>query len=162
MGSFDINFVESLVAAGIPRERAQSLTEQLRLEIVAQFSLHADAMATKRDLAELEVTLMREHAKTQERISRSDERISQTNERISQTNERISASEARLSSEINSVKLKISEMNEQLNLKLSQSNERIAETHTRIAETKTETLKWTLGFMVAQTGILFAAIKFAA
>jgi hypothetical protein len=141
----------------------------LRLEIVAQFSLHADAIATKRDLAELaelEVTLMREHAKTQERILRSDERISQSNERIS-------ASEAQLSSEINSVKLKISEMNEQLNLKiaessaqlnlkLSQSNERIAERHTRIAETKTETVKWTLGFMAVQTGILFAAIKFAA
>ncbi len=148
MGSFDITFIESLVAAGIPRERAQILTEQLRSEIVAQFSLHAEAMATKRDLTELEMKLMREHATTQERIS--------------QTNERISISEARLSSEIYSVNLKIAELSTQLNLKISQSNERIAETHSRIAETKTETLKWTLGFMVAQTGILFAAIKFAA
>jgi hypothetical protein len=29
MGSFDINFIETLVAAGILRERAQSLTEVL-------------------------------------------------------------------------------------------------------------------------------------
>jgi hypothetical protein len=166
MGSFDITFLEALVAAGIPRERAQILTEQLRLEIDGRYLLHAETIATKRDLLELETKLMHEHDKTQERISRSDERISQTNERIS-------ISEVRLSSEINSVKLKIFEMNEQLNLKIaelstqlnlkiSQSNERIAETHTRIAETKTETLKWTLGFMVAQTGILFAAITFAA
>ncbi len=70
------------------------------------------------------------------------------------------------------MKLKISEMNEQLNLKIAESNahlnlklsesaERIAQTHTRIAQTKTETLKWTLGFMVAQAGIFFAAVKFA-
>jgi hypothetical protein len=111
MGSFDINFMESLVAAGIPRPHAQVLTEQLRVEIDGRIALSVQNLATTRDLKELEVRLIQEHSKTQDRIS--------------------------------------------------QSNERIAETHTRIAETKTETLKWTLGFMVAQTGILFAAIKFA-
>jgi hypothetical protein len=40
-------------------------------------------------MLELETKLMYEHAKTQERISRSDERISQTNERIAETHTRI-------------------------------------------------------------------------
>lgn len=137
MGSFNLTFIESLVAAGVPRDRAQTLSEQLREEIDARYSLHAQVIATKRDLAELELKLMKEHART--------------NERISQSNERISQLETSLRSEINEVKLKIAE-----------SNERIANIGAQIAESKVETLKWTAGFMLAQSGMLFAAIKYAA
>ena len=106
-------------------------------EIDARYSLHAQVIVTKRDLAELELKLMREHART--------------NERISLCNERISSLETSLRSEINDV-----------NLKIADSNERIAKIGVQIAESKVETLKWTAGFMLAQSGMLFAAIKYAA
>jgi hypothetical protein len=127
MGSFDITFIESLVAVGVPRDRAQLLSEQLRQEIDGRYSLHAQVLATKRDLADVELKIMNSQTQMQERISNL---------------------ETGLRNEINDVKLK-----------LGQTNERIADTHFRIAESSRDTLKWILGFMVAQTGMLLAVFK---
>jgi hypothetical protein len=55
--------------------------------------LHAQVLATKRDLADLELKLMRE-------MSQSSERIAQTNERISQLEARLRVDIAESKSEI--------------------------------------------------------------
>ncbi len=89
MGSFTVNMFEALVSIGISRERAQSLCDLFERGIDERYSLHAQVLATKRDLADLELKLMRE-------MSQSSERIAQTNERVSQTNERIAQLETRL------------------------------------------------------------------
>ena len=111
------------MAIGIPRERALSLSEMLERSVDERYSVHAQVLATKRDLAELELRIVKE-------IGQSNDRITQSNDRISQTNERI-----------------------------SQTNERISQLDTRIAETKVEIIKWTLGAMVAMSGLLIAVIR---
>lgn len=96
MGSFTVNLFEALVSIGISRERAQSLCDLFERGIDERYSLHAQVLATKRDLADLELKLMREMSRSSERIAQTNERVSQTNERISQTNERIAQLETRL------------------------------------------------------------------
>jgi septal ring factor EnvC (AmiA/AmiB activator) len=119
MGSFTLNLVEALVAIGIPRERALTLSEMLERSVDERYSVHALVLATKRDLAELELRIVKEIGQSNDRISQSNDRISQTNERISQLD-------------------------------------------TRIAETKVEIIKWTLGAMVAMSGLLIAVIRMSA
>ena len=88
-------------------------------------------LATKRDLADLELQLMREMA---QRSDQTNERIAQTNERISQTNERISQMEVSLRADIN-------------------------ETRLSIAESKSEIIRWNLGALIAVAGMFIAVTK---
>jgi hypothetical protein len=62
MGTFSLHFVESLLMIGVPREHAQSLAELLERDIDERYSLQAQVLATKRDLADLEIRIMREMA----------------------------------------------------------------------------------------------------
>ena len=70
MGTFSLHFVEALLIIGVPRERAQSLAELLERGIDERYSLHAEVLATKRDLADLKLKLVREMGQTNERISK--------------------------------------------------------------------------------------------
>ena len=92
MGTFSLHFVEALLTIGVPRERAQSLAELLERGIDERYSLHSQVLATKRDLADLELKLVREMA-----------------QRSDQTNERISKMEASLRADINETRLSIAE-----------------------------------------------------
>ncbi len=138
MGTFSLHFVESLLMIGVPRERAQSLAELLERDIVERYSLHAQVLATKRDLADLEIRIMREMA---QRNDQTNERISQSNERVSQTNERISHMEVALRSDINETRLSIAKLFE------------------RVAESKSEIIKWNLGALIAVAGVFLAFSK---
>ena len=131
MGTFSLHFVEALLMIGVPRDRAQSLAELLERGIDERYSLHAQVLATKRDLADLEVKLVREMA----------QRIDQTNERISQSNERISQMELSLRADIHDTRLGI------------------AKVYERVAESKSEIIKWNLGALIALAGMLIAVIK---
>ena len=94
MGAVNQTLIEELVAMGLPRERAASVASSIEQSLDDRYSLHSQILATKRDLADLDVKLIREMAQHSERMAAQfalvNDRISHTNERISQTNERIS------------------------------------------------------------------------
>ena len=69
MGAFDIKFFEALVSAGVPPERAHELVELLEKRFDDQSSIREHNLASKRDLAELEIRLVKEIAGTHERIA---------------------------------------------------------------------------------------------
>jgi hypothetical protein len=52
MGSFSIAFLEALLAIGIQRDRARSLVDLFDRTIDERYGLHAQILATKRDVAE--------------------------------------------------------------------------------------------------------------
>ncbi len=79
MGTFDTALLEALLSVGISPERARAVVESFDRSIDARYSLHAQVLATKRDLAEMETRLAREIGETRERIATVDARITESN-----------------------------------------------------------------------------------
>jgi hypothetical protein len=75
--TFFATFIEVMVDLGIPRERAETLSEMLRSEIDAKCSLEAQVAREKDYVAKIRLQILRERAESDERISRIDERINQ-------------------------------------------------------------------------------------
>ena len=138
MGSFDATLLAALLSAGVSPERAREVVEQLDRAIDERVGLHAQVLATKRDVAELQVAIT-------ERIAGSNERIAGTNARIAETNERIAGLDLRLSA-------RIAELDTRLSARLAATNE-------RIAETKVDLVRWMLGALTAQTALILGATK---
>ena len=94
MGAVNQTLIEELVAMGLPRERATSVASSIEQSLDDRHSLHSQILATKRDLADLDVKLVREMAQHSERMAaqfalvndRISQQSTQINERISQTN----------------------------------------------------------------------------
>jgi hypothetical protein len=97
MGPFDTALMEALLSIGIPPERARSVVDAFDRSVDARYSLHAQVLATKRDLAEMETRLMREIGEGRERIAALDARIDASNASLSA---RIDASNASLAARI--------------------------------------------------------------
>lgn len=81
MGSFNVALLEALLAIGVPHERARNVVDLFDRSVDERYGLHAQVLATKRDvakvethLAELETRLTREIAENRTKIaeSRSD------------------------------------------------------------------------------------------
>lgn len=81
MGSFNVALLEALLAIGVPPERARNVVDLFDRSVDERYGLHAQVLATKRDvakvethLAELETRLTREIAENRTKIaeSRSD------------------------------------------------------------------------------------------
>jgi hypothetical protein len=70
MGSFKVALLEALLSAGVSLERARAVVEQFERAVDERYSLHAQVLATKRDVAELEVRLTREIAGVKAELSR--------------------------------------------------------------------------------------------
>jgi hypothetical protein len=62
MGSFNLALLEALLSAGVSLERARAVVELFDRSVDERYSLHAQVLATKRDVAELETRLSREIA----------------------------------------------------------------------------------------------------
>lgn len=60
MGSFNVALLEALLSAGVTHERARAVVELFDKSVDERYSLHAQVLATKRDVAELETRLARE------------------------------------------------------------------------------------------------------
>jgi DNA anti-recombination protein RmuC len=131
MGTFDTSLMEALLSIGVPPERARSVVDAFDRSVDARYSLHAQVLATKRDLAELETRLVREIGETRERIAAIDARLDRTSTSL---DARIEAMDARIDASSAALAM-------------------------RIAETKTDLLKWTLGALTAQTALLLSAMK---
>jgi hypothetical protein len=62
MGSFNVALLEALLSAGVSPERARAVVDLFDRSVDERYSLHAQVLATKRDVAELETRLAREIA----------------------------------------------------------------------------------------------------
>ena len=93
MGAVDQTLVDELVAAGIPAERARSVAARIEIIIDARYSLHVPVLATKPDLADLEIKLVRETAQHSERMA---DKFALINERISQVSIQVADTKADL------------------------------------------------------------------
>ena len=60
MGSFNVALLEALLSAGVSPDRARAVVDLFDRSIDERYSLHAQVLATKRDVAELEARLTRE------------------------------------------------------------------------------------------------------
>ncbi len=70
MGSFNVALLEALLSAGIAPERARAVVDLFDRSVDERYALHAQVLATKRDVAELETRLSRDLAETAGRLSR--------------------------------------------------------------------------------------------
>jgi hypothetical protein len=62
MGSFDVALLEALLSAGVSPERARAVVDLFDRSVDERYSLHAQVLATRRDVAELETRLSRDIA----------------------------------------------------------------------------------------------------
>lgn len=70
MGSFSIALLEALVSAGVSTERARAVVDLLDRSIDERYSLHAEVLATKRDVAALQADTVRSIAELEVRLTR--------------------------------------------------------------------------------------------
>ncbi|MEB2352321.1 MAG: hypothetical protein OZ924_13010 [Burkholderiaceae bacterium] len=70
MGSFSIALLEALVSAGVSTERARAVVDLLDRSIDERYSLHAEVLATKRDVAALQAETIRSLAALELRLTR--------------------------------------------------------------------------------------------
>ena len=86
MGSFSIAFLEMLVSIGVQPDRARSLVEIFDRSIDERYGLHAQILATKRDVAELETRLAWDIAALDNKLVQG---LAECNGRIADCNSRI-------------------------------------------------------------------------
>lgn len=82
MGSFTAALFDALVSAGVAPDRARTVVDLFDRSVDERYSLHAEILATKRDVAELETRLVRDLAAG---IAETSARIAETNARIAET-----------------------------------------------------------------------------
>ncbi len=70
MGSFNVALLEALLSAGVSPERARAVVDLFDRSVDERYSLHAQVLATKRDVAALETRLSRDVAGVEARLSR--------------------------------------------------------------------------------------------
>ena len=96
MGSVTVALLEALLAAGVPHDRARNVVDLFDRSVDERSGLHAQILATKRDVAELETRLAKDISETNARIAETNTRIAETNTRIAETNARIAETRADL------------------------------------------------------------------
>lgn len=100
MGSFSVALLEALVSAGVAPDRARAVVDLFDRSVDERYSLHAEVLATKRDvamlqsattraIADLEIRLTRDLAENRASIAETQSRIADTHSRIAETNSRI-------------------------------------------------------------------------
>ncbi len=149
MGSFTAALLDALLSVGISPERARNVVELFDKSIDERYGLHAQVLATKRDVAEIHASLGREIAGTRVEIAETraelGREIAGTRVEIAETRAEIAQTRAELKRDI-----------AELETRLSKD---IAATNARIAETKADLTRWMLGALTAQTALLLGAMK---
>lgn len=100
MGSFSVALLEALVSAGVAPDRARAVVDLFDRSVDERYSLHAEVLATKRDVAALQSATVQAIADLETRLTRdlaaANGRIAETNARIAQTDARIAESKVDL------------------------------------------------------------------
>lgn len=86
MGSFGVALLEALVSAGVAPDRARAVVDLFDRSVDERYSLHAEVLATKRDVAALQSATVQALADLETRLTRD---LAAANLRISETNARI-------------------------------------------------------------------------
>lgn len=82
MGTFDRALFDALVSVGVPADRAERVVELFERGVDDRYGLHAQVLATRRDVAELEARLVREIGDGHARLARD---IAECNVRIAES-----------------------------------------------------------------------------
>jgi hypothetical protein len=135
MGSFNASLLAALLSAGVSPDRAREVVEQFDRAIDERFGLHAQVLATKRDVAELQAAMT--------------DRIADSNERIARTNERIAELDRSLSG-------RIAELDRSLSGRIAELDRDLSG---RITESRVDLLRWMLAALTAQTALILGAFK---
>jgi len=85
MGSFTAALLEALLSAGVSPDRARNVVDLFDRSVDERYGLHAQVLATKRDVAELETRLARDIAECNSRIAECNTRIAETHSRIAES-----------------------------------------------------------------------------
>ena len=164
MGSLNATLLAALLSAGVSPDRAREVVEQLDRAIDERFGLHAQVLATRRDVAELQAAITDRIADSNERIARSNERIAELDRSVSGRiaeldrglSGRIAELDTRLTSRIAELDRGLAGHIAELDTRLTS---RIATTNERIAETKVDLVRWMLAALTAQTALILGAFK---
>jgi hypothetical protein len=78
MGSFTSALLEALLSAGVAPDRARTVVELFDRSVDERYGLHAQILATKRDLADVETRLTRHLAENSSRIAECNARIAES------------------------------------------------------------------------------------
>ena len=70
MGSFNLALLNALLSIGVQPDRAREVVELFDRSVDERYGLHAQVIATKRDVAELETLLARDIAKLETLLAR--------------------------------------------------------------------------------------------
>ena len=93
MRAFNIALLNALLSIGVQPERAREVVELFDRSMDERYGLHAQIIATKRDVAELETRLARDIAaldnKLVQGLAECNGRIAESNGRIAECNSRI-------------------------------------------------------------------------
>ena len=91
MGSFAVALLEALLSAGVSHDRARTVVDLFDRSVDERYGLHAQVLATKRDIAELETRLVREIGEQAARITERGARIAECDAKLAETIARIGA-----------------------------------------------------------------------
>ena len=96
MGAFTAALLDALLAIGVPPERARAVVDLLDRSVDERYGLHAQVLATKRDVAELETRLVRELGECHARIAECNTRIAECSTRIAGSSARVAEAKSDL------------------------------------------------------------------
>lgn len=134
MGSTILKLYDDLRRAANEEEKDRIIAEAF--DALDDRYPHLGNIVTRTDLSETELRLQKEIAETNQEIAK-------TNQEIAKTNQEIAKVEASLKLDIADVK------------------KDIADVKMDIADLKISSIKWLLGFILAQTGLLISAMLMA-
>ncbi|UCE31024.1 MAG: hypothetical protein JSW68_13440 [Burkholderiales bacterium] len=138
MGSFGVALLEALLSAGVAPERAREVVELFDRSIDERFALHAQGLATRSDLAELEARLTRAIAELAATVAKNHGEL-----------------ETRMAEQYGQLDTRISNVYGQLDARISEVYRQL---DARISTVKAEVIKWTVTALTAQTALLLGAI----
>ena len=142
-------------------EQAKNLTQVLAL---ISREPPQSRMATRRDVETL-VQPIRQDIKELEQKNRLDiERLRQSTQQVIEalrqsTQQAIEALRLSTKEEIKALEKSVKELELSTKQEIKALEKSIAKLDVRIVETKVEVLKWTVGFLLAQTGVFAALVK---
>lgn len=100
MGSFNVALLEALLSVGVPHDRARAVVDLFDRSVDERYGLHAQVLATKRDLAEFatkrdlaEFATKRDMAELETRLAKE---LAATQVQIAETRSQIASTKADL------------------------------------------------------------------
>jgi len=104
MGSFNVALLEALLSAGVSHDRARAVVDLFDKSVDERYSLHAQILATKGDVAEIQAKMAETRGQLEARIA---EARGQLEARIAETRGQVEARVAQVEVRIDSTKAEL-------------------------------------------------------